>query len=90
MVSAMAASRPDDVDVELCRLNYCFLPTLHDTLLSNHIYIGDGVALEDWTLLGKFRERSDLLPEVLLTLPDKITVTVRLQRPPNNQEDRSN
>lgn len=53
---------------------------------SNHDYIGDDGALEHWMYTRKFREPSELLPELFLSLPDGITVPLNIV-PPTKEQD---
>lgn len=89
MVFAVVPARPHDLELAFHNLNYCFFRALHDIPGSNHLYIGDDVAKEEWNVLRKFQERSYLLPEVFLTLQSEITVPLNMERPTNHEVVRS-
>lgn len=101
MVSAVAAARSDDVDLTFRRLTYWSFYFMHKDLPerfagrrmtlvgSTHLYIGADGALEQWTYMGKFRERSELLPEVFFNFTCGITGELNLVSTPKKQNVRS-
>lgn len=85
-ISAVVAACPDDTDLTLHRLGYFFFSMLHETLGTNNLYIGYDVAPEEWKVSRKFRERSDVLPEVFLRLPDETTGPLSTVRRPKKKD----